>query len=207
MYTLSGASIELGHIDRATFKDIATGLSRLPRWAGNTRVPFSVLQHSLMVHDMVSEQEFVGPTNRLRLLALWHDAHEFATGDICPPFKTPEQQAIQRKIDEELWVMLDTSPLRGWETEAIKRYDKRAVSTEAWTICHDKVREYFPEPTEKDSNLLLHYVDMPEFYCVKMFLDLTEDYRQVDADSTRYCVAPKGTKPTAATGTARKRAV
>ena len=47
MRTLSGRRFEIGTEYAPTIRDIAVGLSRIPRWAGATIQPWSVLQHSL----------------------------------------------------------------------------------------------------------------------------------------------------------------
>lgn len=59
--------------------DIARGLSKLPRYTGQTIHTYSVLQHSLLVADLV------GPEHQLH--ALLHDAPEAYTSDLPSPLK------------------------------------------------------------------------------------------------------------------------
>jgi len=55
-------------------EDIALGLSRIPRWLGQTKQVISVAQHSLIV---------AGLCEQFPLAGLLHDASEAYTGD-CP---------------------------------------------------------------------------------------------------------------------------
>jgi len=57
--------------------DLAHGLSLLRRWAGQTRRPISVVEHSLLV-ACLSPSSF-------HLAALLHDAHEALFGDLPSP--------------------------------------------------------------------------------------------------------------------------
>ncbi len=69
-------------------EDIAHGLSRVPRWNGQTSGDwaFSVAQHSLLVERIVG---LTAPdlAPRWRLAALLHDGPEFVIGDLISPFK------------------------------------------------------------------------------------------------------------------------
>jgi len=61
-------------------EDIAWGLARMPRWAGQTVPNWSVLDHSLEVARRL-------PAGRLRLWGLLHDAAEAYLGDAPGPLK------------------------------------------------------------------------------------------------------------------------
>ena len=69
-------------------EDIAHGLSRVARWNGQTtgEYPFTVLQHSLMVDDILPMLD-VRLENKWRLACLLHDAAEYVVGDMISPFK------------------------------------------------------------------------------------------------------------------------
>ena len=57
--------------------DVARGLSQINRFCGQTRRPFSVAEHSIVVGDLVPPH--------LKLAALLHDAHEALIGDVPTP--------------------------------------------------------------------------------------------------------------------------
>jgi hypothetical protein len=76
-----------------SIQDIATVLSRVPRFGGHTRGPiYSVAQHSVMVARLVS------PANRLA--ALLHDATEAYLGDLISPLK---REVPHYKLIETRW--------------------------------------------------------------------------------------------------------
>jgi 5'-deoxynucleotidase YfbR-like HD superfamily hydrolase len=64
--------------------DVAIGLARIPRFLGQSRRKYSVLEHSLHVCGIVAERD-ASAAARTRLAALLHDAHEALTGDIPTP--------------------------------------------------------------------------------------------------------------------------
>jgi hypothetical protein len=75
--------------------DIARGLSRIPRWLGQTTEAYSVAEHSIMVACQCSDP--------LRLWGLLHDAAEAVLGDVLAPYKgalwfhVPDAQGVIRK--------------------------------------------------------------------------------------------------------------
>ena len=73
-------------------EDIAIALSRIPRFNGATRFPYSVAQHS--VHVMQTVKEASPADAAAHLWGLMHDAHEAYTGDAT----TPYQQAIEAEL-------------------------------------------------------------------------------------------------------------
>lgn len=65
-------------------EDVISSLSRMVRFDGHgEREPLSVLQHSLLVLDLLIDEG-----NFTQLLGLVHDAHEAYIGDIGTPVKT-----------------------------------------------------------------------------------------------------------------------
>jgi 5'-deoxynucleotidase YfbR-like HD superfamily hydrolase len=69
---------------------VALSLSQIKRWNGHTSRPLSVLEHSLIVGDMLP-----GP---LRLAGLAHDAHEYMTGDGTRPYAATQGVALARRL-------------------------------------------------------------------------------------------------------------
>lgn len=87
-----------GGVDEVHIDDIATALSRQPRWAGHTADFYSVAQHSVEVKNLVAER---GGNHDDQLHALLHDATEAYMCDIPSPLKRliPEF----RRIEGEVW--------------------------------------------------------------------------------------------------------
>lgn len=91
--SVSGEVIDLLSPDKNNIHlhDIATSLSRIPRYNGATIAPrgYSVAQHSLLVEALASASY---PCNAFtKLFMLLHDAHEAYTGDLVTP--------VQRAMD------------------------------------------------------------------------------------------------------------
>lgn len=79
--TLSGFQIDFlnPQTEQVNLLDLAAGLSRAPRYTGQTVREYSVAQHSLLVAAMVPEKH--------RLAALIHDAPEAYLCDVPSPAK------------------------------------------------------------------------------------------------------------------------
>lgn len=103
--------------------DIALGLSRLPRFGGQTRMVYSVAQHSVMVSDIVPGE--------FALEALLHDAAEAYCQDIAAPLKAmlPDYRAIERQV---LAVIMRRFGVRssGRMSYCVWRADLTALATE-----------------------------------------------------------------------------
>jgi hypothetical protein len=91
--TSSGRLLDVFAPDPRSFDiaDIALGLSREGRWANQTRWPYSVAQHSVLVSQ-------VCPT----LQALFHDAHETYLRDMPLPIKSHPAFTFYREVEDRL---------------------------------------------------------------------------------------------------------
>ena len=84
--------------------DIARSLSRLPRFNGHLRGKhaYSVAEHSLTVARLLPP----GASDRLRLAALLHDAHEAYVGDISRPMRRAIRLVCGADVDAiEQWIV------------------------------------------------------------------------------------------------------
>ena len=120
-------------------EDIALGLSRVARWNGQTKGPysFSVAQHSLLVESIFCA---MNPQARReeRLAALLHDAPEYVVGDMISPFKaviggdyTSVEKRLLAAIHNRFGLPADISTSL---THAIKQADGVAAYHEAVTL-------------------------------------------------------------------------
>lgn len=118
--------------------DIAVGLSRQPRFGGQTGRWWSVIDHTLFGLELVKQQS---PGNReLQLAWMLHDAHEALTGDVPTPFKTPDFKAVQDDLDRRIYGAFFQP---GYETYVefylplVKQVDLRAMRAEAMKLLPD----------------------------------------------------------------------
>lgn len=123
--TLSGREVSIDS-GVPSLEDIAIALERMPRFGGQCRVPWSVAQHSLLVHDLTQGGDYT------KLLALLHDSHEYM-GDIPTPFKTACTREIQRKLDERLWKAIGFWPTIE-DLAAVKAADLSALDVESRVV-------------------------------------------------------------------------
>ncbi len=110
-------------------EDIALGLSREPRYRGQTRLPWSVAAHSLLVSRMCSEEN--------RLFGLLHDAAEYIFGDMGRPIKHDPRMASYREACSHLQkVILVKFGLAPDLPDEVKYYDDVLCVAEAEELHH-----------------------------------------------------------------------
>lgn len=156
--TFTGRSVteETGH---PSLIDIAVGLSRQPRFAGQTRRWWSVLDHSLFCDALVVADGGPAP---LRLAVLLHDAHEAVTADVPTPFKTVGLNMIQSTLDRRITDAFFPGgwpAFHGWH-QMVKNIDKRALRAEAWYVGPPTAREHPDAWGITDNNISLMDADV-----------------------------------------------
>ena len=118
--------------------DIEVALARIPRFCGHTVEPFSVAQHSMLVHNILDWLVSEAP-REMRLAALLHDAHEAFMGDISTPVADvlgPAVQQLKRRLDRAIRLRFGLPEMLpdGWEG-LIRTADRAALATEkAWLL-------------------------------------------------------------------------
>lgn len=112
-----------------TIKDIALGLSRLNRFLGQTRVPYSVARHSVNVSYLVPPEQ--------SLAGLLHDAAEAFLGDVPTPLKAALGNAfrdLEFRVEAAVFMRLGVTPY----TPEIKYADLVLLATEReWLLDND----------------------------------------------------------------------
>lgn len=141
MMTLSGTYI--GRDEGApTIDDIARGLSRMPRFAGQTTFLWTVADHSIvcmrLAKKLIREGLMVGHSDRsyapFPLHVLLHDGHEALTGDIPTTFKTDDMRKLQKRLDVRIYCGLGLPMPTSCERAAIKTIDRDMLLAEAF-VC------------------------------------------------------------------------
>jgi hypothetical protein len=128
--------------------DIAVGMSRQPRFAGQGKRWFSVLDHSLFADELVKASvpngvPVIGADDedavmKWRLAVLLHDAHESITADVPSDFKDVVMKAQQRTLDFHIAGAFYPGGGSSYQfpdvTDAVKQIDRRALVAEAQVI-------------------------------------------------------------------------
>src|SRR5690349_18223634 len=147
--TYTGRNVKPNSNAYPSLVDIAVGLSRLPRFAGQGWRWYSVLDHSLFADELVQRTAllpfqgvFQGDESharrRWRLAVLLHDAHEAMTSDVPTPYKTDELRREQEQLDHNIFaayypvdgIWIDHPDMKN----AVKWIDRRALHAEARVI-------------------------------------------------------------------------
>lgn len=115
-----------------TLTDIATHLSRIPRFVGATKGAhaYTVAQHCCLVADILAERHH---THMMQKAGLLHDAHEALMGDIITPVKVALGRHVVHELERRLQVALSArfglGPLV-WCQPALSQADAEALATE-----------------------------------------------------------------------------
>lgn len=171
MHTLSGKRFELGGTYTPSVRDVAVGLSRIPRWAGATIVPWTVLQHSLACQRIAAEAKL---SAEAQLLALWHDCEEMATNDIPKPFKTAEQEALGDTLRVQLYRgALGMPEPREFVWQPVHVADGALRDAEAHCLCHPATRVDFGDPFPGAIDAVWDLVSVTPNEGIALFVDAT----------------------------------
>lgn len=132
MMGLSGslASREAGCL---SLPDIAVGLSRMPRFGGQTLFRWSVAEHLLACQRYVLGA-FPDGLPRMELAVLLHDAHEAMTCDITTSFKTEDVRQLQKVLDRRIYAMLGLEPLTVSMKSSVALCDRVLLLAEAYIL-------------------------------------------------------------------------
>lgn len=130
--TYSGRNVTEGNTTHPSLIDLAVGMSRQPRWSGQSRRWFSVLDHTLFGDDLIRHEA----SAHVRLAWLLHDAHEALTGDVPTPFKGAELRSIQASLDRRIAAAFMPGGVPTWAQcrEEVKRTDRRTLLAESTLV-------------------------------------------------------------------------
>lgn len=127
--------------DEISIHDICWALSHINRFTGHARVPYSVLDHSIRVAELVPDD--------LKLTALLHDAGESFIADLNSPTKSlvPQYKEIERRIEKAVARKFGLKYPFG---AAIKHADMTMLVTEMRDLMYRSAYRDFPfEPLAK----------------------------------------------------------
>lgn len=122
-----------------SIEDIGFGLSRIVRFAGQTKRFYNVLNHTLTVADIVPK-EFMMP-------ALLHDAPEAVVSDVPSPWKTQAAKDYEHELLERMTKVHwgeDRWPWSDEERDVIAQADYIALAAEAHVLGHAEAEKWWP---------------------------------------------------------------
>lgn len=134
--TLSGTLLTLGVGAPPDLDTMILGMTAEPRWRGQTRVPWTLAHHALLVARLVPPE--------YRAEALHHDDEEVFLGDWPTPVveaatiggvPAEEFRAMVRKWAASPWFTFEGEGL----SPAVKAADRRALVIEATMLCHPRM--------------------------------------------------------------------
>lgn len=114
-----------------TLSDIGWALSRQARFAGHTKLFYSVLSHSEVVAMLVPDE--------LKLDALLHDSPEAVVSDTPTTWKTDFHQDMEKILLRRIYRSIGVKMPTKAQKKIIKIADQRALNAEAFVLGH-------PEP-------------------------------------------------------------
>lgn len=138
--TYTGRVVRPGGTTHPSLIDIAVGMSRQPRFAGQGKHWWSVLDHSLFCDELVKmldgNQVAAQAHAGWRLAVLLHDAHEALTADVPTDFKGLDLKSEQQVLDIDI---ANTFFPGGWKdfnllATSVKAIDHLALIAEAHEI-------------------------------------------------------------------------
>jgi hypothetical protein len=136
-------------VDCVRLEDIAIHLSNINRFGGAGRRFYSVLEHSLLVAELVPPP--------LRRMALLHDAAEAYLGDVVTPLKVhlPALSAIENRFRSVIFQALGVALPTPEQVDALHVADGRAFGAEAFLFGPPGLWEALGSPRDTDTERLL----------------------------------------------------
>jgi hypothetical protein len=120
--------------------DIAIGLGRTARFAGQTQHWYPVLAHTLVVARLVEPEH--------QIHALLHDAPEAIVGDVPTTWKTQAARDHEEELIRRIYAELDLDLPDDTATADVKQADQRALLAEAHVLAHDHPPHMWDAPDE-----------------------------------------------------------
>lgn len=126
--------------------DIAVGLGRQSRFAGQTREFYTVLCHSLVCGQLAPAVAVADglPPGTLRLAALLHDAHEAVLGDTPTTWKANIVRDLEAELDDRVAREFGLERSQAID-DAVKKIDVACLAAEAHALGHAEAEQWWPK--------------------------------------------------------------
>jgi hypothetical protein len=137
-----------------TIEDIAVGLGRQSRFAGQTREFYTVLCHSLVAGTIAHELYPEHPM--LRRWLLLHDGHEAMIADVPTTWKNDLTRGDEYDLDVRIAAEHGLDPLSPSEQSVLKMIDGACLAAEAHALGHREAAKWWPQENWDDFVSLAH---------------------------------------------------
>lgn len=126
--------------------DIAVGLGRQSRFAGQTREFYTVLCHTLVCEQLAGDvaERLVLPVGLLRDALLLHDAHEAVLGDTPTTWKGESTRVAEVELDTLIRAE-HGSEFSSAIDEGVKLADAACLAAEAHALGHAEAQKWWPK--------------------------------------------------------------
>lgn len=164
--------------EEVSIDDIAMSLSRIPRWGGHTKLPYSVAAHSMYVAKLLP--------SHLQLTGLLHDASEAYLADIPSPFKVllPDYKKLEERIMSVIFRKLNPKGRLPDLEPLVKKADGVALFSERVMLFDSAANGDVPvmlstHDSGLDGNFSWNwnkYTALPAFLIAEEFIELFTKY-------------------------------
>lgn len=158
--------------EEVKIEDIAHSLCNLCRFAGHSRVFYSVGRHSENCRRVAERVRGSSPDAlRLQMLCLIHDAAEAYIGDLPRPIKQfiPEFKTVERKVEAIIYEALQIAPPTEEEERFVKHIDNYMLCIEGRILMRDL--DDWTSLIVEDCPLTLDEQDFSEEYYTAEYTD------------------------------------
>lgn len=138
--------------------DLAVALSRVNRYVGHTRFPYSVAQHSVLCSELAINEFGPKDVKYLAMACLLHDCAEAFTSDIPTPVKAllkPTITHIEDAFDAAIFGRFGLPVMTEQQKAQVKAIDEEAYLLEKDQLRHESwTLQYRGQPTTKSEIII-----------------------------------------------------
>ena len=164
-----------------TIEMIAHGLSGINRFNGHNDVLFPVLNHSILVENLMKENN---ESPRMRMIGLLHDAQEIIVSDVTRPMKAyyrdfehVDLNTYADKVDHKIYNDLGIESMNHDEHVILKHYDNWALFNEKTYTFKDQQEWSWSMPLIGRSKFK-KYTQFNRKYWIKKYIELFHEVKR-----------------------------
>lgn len=126
-----------------SLEDIAVGLGRQSRFAGQTREFYTVLCHALVSGQLA--EEFYPSEPELPRYMRFHDGHESMISDVPTTWKSDRTRQDEMELDSRIFAEHGVALRDGAQHAIFKLIDYACLAAEAHALGHAEAEKWWPK--------------------------------------------------------------